>query len=71
MTENSTKTAVVFARCPDCGEKVRLQGRMYVGKEVVCQECDAVLEVIDIDPVELDWPYEDEDEYDDEDEDED
>ena len=62
MTENTTKTAVAFARCPDCGERVRLEGRVYIGKEVVCRECDAVLEVIDTEPIELDWAGYDDDE---------
>ena len=69
MSDNTTKAQVAIARCPDCGERIQLQGRVYVGREVVCPDCDAVLEVVDTEPIELDWAYDDE--YDDEDEDED
>lgn len=58
----------VFATCPDCGQKIRMQGAIRMGQEVVCPNCDAELEVIETDPVELDWIY---DEYDGEDEDDD
>jgi len=61
MSDNTAKTQVAIARCPDCGEKIRLQGRLYVGKEVICPDCDAVLEVVDTEPVELDWAFDDED----------
>jgi len=57
-----TRGQVEIARCPDCGEKVRIEGKIFVGREVVCPECDAVLEIVDTEPVELDWAYEDEDE---------
>ena len=67
MSDNSTKAQVAIAQCPDCGEKIRLQGRIYVGKEVICPDCDAVLEVIDTEPVELDWALDDEDDDDEED----
>ena len=66
MSDN-TKTQAAVARCPDCGEQIRLQGRIHVGKEVVCPECDAVLEVIETEPIELDWPMDDE--YDEDEED--
>jgi lysine biosynthesis protein LysW len=60
---------VVTAQCPDCGNKITLKGTLRIGQEVVCPECDAVLEVVDTEPVELDWAYDDD--FDDEDEDDD
>jgi lysine biosynthesis protein LysW len=66
---SEAKIQVVSATCPDCGQVVRLQGRVRRGQEVTCPHCDAELEVIETDPVELDWVY---DEYDgEEDEDDD
>ena len=59
---DGTKLRVEIASCPDCGEKIRIQGKVYVGREIVCPECDAILQVVDTEPVELDWTYEDEDE---------
>jgi len=36
-----------------------------MGKRVVCPVCRAELEIVWLDPIELDWPYDDdEDEYD-------
>jgi hypothetical protein len=45
-----------------------LQGLARIGQKVICPNCDAELEVIETDPVELDWVYDDDS---DEDEDED
>lgn len=59
---------VVKADCPDCGEKVTLQGRIEIGRRVTCPNCQADLEVVETVPVELDWYYEEQAE-DDEDED--
>ena len=54
--------------CPDCGEKITLVGEIRLGKQVVCPNCEAELEVVETEPVELDWAY---DEYEDDDESED
>ena len=35
---------------------------LKVGRSVTCPCCEAELEVIDLDPVELDWAYYDDDE---------
>jgi lysine biosynthesis protein LysW len=60
---------VVSATCPDCGKVIRLRGRVRMGQEVTCPHCDAELEVIETDPVELDWVYDEYDGEDDEDDD--
>jgi lysine biosynthesis protein LysW len=61
------KAQIVMARCPDCGESIRLvASAVRVGRKVVCFECDADLEVIQTDPVTLDWIYENENEDEDE-----
>ena len=64
---SSTRVQVVTARCPDCGERIRLQGRIHIGRPVICSNCDAELEVIETEPVELDWIDDDDDDEDDED----
>ena len=65
---SETKTKVIRAACPDCGDRIPLQGLIRIGRKVICPNCDAELEVIETDPVELDWVYdEDESEKDDED----
>jgi alpha-aminoadipate/glutamate carrier protein LysW len=69
---------MIKVNCPDCEEPILLKGKLTLGQRVTCSACGSELEVISLDPPELDWVYdydEDEDEdlddYDDEDEDED
>jgi lysine biosynthesis protein LysW len=50
-----------IAVCPSCGDDVRVPGNPKIGQKVSCPYCDAALEVIELDPVELDWAYEEED----------
>ena len=56
---------MLVAKCPLCGEKVKVGTKPWIGQEVECPACDAVLEVVGLNPVSLDWPYDDEG-YDDE-----
>jgi alpha-aminoadipate carrier protein LysW len=58
--------------CIDCDEQITLSARPNLGQRIVCPHCGTELEVIGVDPIELDWAYdmswdEDEDEYDDKD----
>jgi alpha-aminoadipate carrier protein LysW len=59
------------AYCPDCDEKITLNPNPVVGQKLTCPHCDADLEVIGVDPLELDWAYDwewdDEDDEDDDD----
>ena len=59
---------MVKADCPSCGSKVNLGPKPKMGQRTVCSACDTELEVVWLDPVELDWPYDEDDEYDDYDE---
>ena len=45
------------AYCPDCDEKITLNPKPRVGRRFTCPHCDAELEVISTDPLELDWAY--------------
>ena len=63
------KAKVVRADCPDCGARITVPSPVRIGQQVLCPNCDAELEVIDTNPVELDWVYEDEENDEDEDED--
>jgi len=60
-----------YAVCPGCDENVYVSGTPRKGQKVYCNECESDLVVVDTDPLELDWPYEDEDDEDYEDEDDD
>ena len=56
-----TSVQAAVAPCPDCGENIILRGTIRVGKQVTCPHCEAELEIIEMDPVELDWTYDDDD----------
>ena len=64
-----------MAPCPDCGEMVRVGSRPKEGLRFTCSNCGASLEIINLEPLELDWAYDDfepdwesdEDEWDEED----
>lgn len=42
------------ANCPECKEKVFVEAEAEQGDIVVCEECDSDLEVVGLDPIELD-----------------
>lgn len=56
------------AACPECEEKVYVDADSEQGDIVTCDECGADLEVVGLDPIELDL-YEEKDDYKDKDED--
>lgn len=58
-TYRLTKTVVVG--CPSCDEDIRLKGEIRLGKQVMCPNCGADLEIINTNPIDLDWSYEDHD----------
>jgi alpha-aminoadipate carrier protein LysW len=68
MVMKSTARGVIV-ECPDCGADITIAKPIELGKRVKCPECLADLEVIGVDPVELDWIYEVYDYEDEEDED--
>ncbi len=57
-----------FATCPQCDERIRFVHLPDIGDIVRCQSCDARLEVVSLNPIELDWPFEIEEDEEGEDE---
>lgn len=51
------------AFCPACDEAITIQEKPKIGHRLRCPSCDTEIEVIDVNPVELDWAYEDEDDF--------
>lgn len=49
-----------MAMCPDCEVLISIPGALRLGKIVECPECGATLEVVSLDPPELDLVEEDE-----------
>jgi lysine biosynthesis protein LysW len=57
------------AECPSCGAKVNVGVSPRMGQHFTCSKCGTLLEIVGLDPVELDWPFDDDDDddYDEED----
>lgn len=48
------------ANCPVCGDKITFETNVEFMDRRTCPTCSALLEVVGIDPLELDWIYYDE-----------
>ena len=58
---------MVMAQCPSCGAQVSIFTKPKMGQRVKCNTCSSELEVVWLEPVELDWAIEGFDEDDDDD----
>jgi lysine biosynthesis protein LysW len=50
-----------MARCPQCASAIALSKEMQPGDLIECQGCGTMLEVMSLNPFELDYALEDED----------
>jgi len=66
MAKNSQNLSV---RCIDCEKRITFKTPPRIDQTVLCPHCDAMLMVVDLNPVELDWAYEDDEDFDDDGED--
>ncbi|KAA3643835.1 MAG: hypothetical protein DWQ07_17110 [Chloroflexi bacterium] len=46
---------MTFAECPSCQGEIKLGNRPHMGQQIRCRNCDAQLEVVWLNPIELDW----------------
>ena len=53
-----------YALCPGCDEEIYVPVAR-VGAKVTCRACKDELEVVGVNPVELDWAYDEDEEWDD------
>ena len=58
---------MVKAECPSCGSEVSIFTKPKVGQRVKCNSCETDLEIVWLEPVELDWALEGYDEEEDDD----
>ena len=49
------------AECPQCEKDVAVGSHPAIGKVVRCDGCRVELEIVQLDPIELDWPLIDDD----------
>ncbi len=56
-----------LAACPECEAEIHVEEDLDKGDSLHCEECDAKLEVVGLDPIELDVVVKDEsdDDYED------
>ncbi len=66
MVAEDKKRAV--ADCVSCGAQINVGDKPSLGQQFKCSNCGDIMEVVWLNPVELDWPVDD-DEYDDDDDD--
>jgi alpha-aminoadipate carrier protein LysW len=59
------------ARCPECETRVAIPATAELWDMVTCRTCGTELEVVDLDPPELDYWYDPDEDYDDDDFDDD
>lgn len=52
-----TKPKKKAAECLYCGENIYIGHNPKVGNFVTCDSCDTQFEIVDLDPVMVDWPY--------------
>ncbi len=61
-----------YVTCPGCNEELRVPGTPTLGQRVYCDICEDELEVVAVDPIEVDWIYatdeEDDEDWEDDDE---
>ena len=46
---------MAFAYCLDCGDRIYLGRKPWVGQPAFCDQCGADLEVTRVNPLELEW----------------
>ncbi|HKX29022.1 MAG TPA: lysine biosynthesis protein LysW [Blastocatellia bacterium] len=51
-----------MAVCPECEAEIHVDDDVDKSEIISCEECDATLEVVGLDPIELDLAAEEEDE---------
>jgi lysine biosynthesis protein LysW len=58
---------MTFIECISCGTEIQFSNQPSIGDLVTCSECKSELEIVWLDPLELDWPFDEEDYYDNDD----
>lgn len=62
-----TKPQKKVIECLYCNEDIYLGGNPKIGNIVECKNCESLFEIVDLEPVMIDWPFYADDYPDDED----
>jgi hypothetical protein len=65
--QTNTKSKKTMVECLNCSEDIYVGGNPKVGNFVTCKNCDSLFEIVDLEPISIDWPYDDDDYGDDDD----
>ncbi|MBM3302563.1 MAG: hypothetical protein FJY85_21760 [Deltaproteobacteria bacterium] len=57
---------MAIATCPGCDEDIEIGSRVRLGQTIICNRCGARLEIIAVNPPELDWAFDESDDLEDE-----
>ncbi|MFO7661065.1 MAG: hypothetical protein R6X18_00585 [Chloroflexota bacterium] len=57
----TTQPRPLTARCPECDSRLNFDRPPDLGQLLVCPECETSIEVIGVNPVRLDWAYDEDD----------
>ncbi|MBN1266796.1 MAG: hypothetical protein JXA25_14965 [Anaerolineales bacterium] len=58
---------MVFGSCPDCGVDLAVGLEPFLGQQITCLNCGAMLQVTSTEPISVDWSDHDLLEYEEED----
>lgn len=62
-----TNNKHMVVECLMCYENINVGVNPKINKFITCKSCEMVFEIINLDPIMIDWPYYDDDDiYDDE-----
>jgi lysine biosynthesis protein LysW len=50
---------IQVAICPACGAKIDFTKPLYLDQLVTCRECETELQVYQLNPLKLDWTFDD------------
>ena len=62
-----TRQENIIVKCLLCNKFIDVGVNPTVGKFITCKNCESVYEIINVDPVMIDWPYYEDDYLDEED----
>jgi len=47
--------------CLSCNEEIQIPTKKKIGDLIICTKCAAEMEIVDLEPIQVDWPYYEED----------
>lgn len=60
------KSNKLIVGCLLCNKDIYVENNPKLGKFITCRNCESIYEIINIDPLMIDWPFDDDEEgYDD------